>query len=144
MDWFFAKEINRDFKDDSDDGEQGLEGDSNEEDEGGSDEDSDDIDEDIPDIGEEPGKAKQEVENPLFEESGESNDSDSNDSDDSDDDSDDDDKKGEKSKGFEGEDDLIATLKAAREKKVRESPADIRLDLLLNHGEVKFSYYFRY
>ena len=80
------------------------------------------------------------MENPLFEESGESNDSDSddfNDSDDSDDDSDnDDDKKEEKPKGFEGEDDLIATLKAAREKKVRDSPADIRLDLLFNHGEV--------
>ena len=88
------------------------------------------------------------MKNPLFEDSGESGDSDSDDfkdSDDGDDDSDiDDDKKEEKPKGFEGEDDLIATLKAAREKKVRDSPADIRLDLLLNHGEVKFSYYFRY
>ena len=45
--------------------------------------------------------------------------------DDSDDDDDDEDDE-EKSKGFEGEDDLIAVLKSAREKKIRDSPPDIK------------------
>jgi len=52
--------------------------------------------------------------------------SDDSDMDDSDDDGDDDDDE-EKSKGFEGEDDLIAVLKSAREKKIRDSPPDIKL-----------------
>ena len=93
-------------------------------------EDDSETDEEIPDVGEEPGKAKQQIENPLFEESGDP-DSDSEDFDDSDDSDDEDDyddgeDKAIKPKGFEGEDDLIATLKAAREKKVRESPPDIK------------------
>ena len=45
--------------------------------------------------------------------------------DDSDEDSDED-KEDEKKEGFEGQDDLIAVLKSAREKKIRESPPDIK------------------
>jgi len=98
-------------------------------DEGDETEDSSDPDEDeVADVGEEAGKALKQVENPLYQDSG-SDVSDDSDDDDSDDDSDDDEKDEAKPKkdSIDDEDDLIATLKNARAKKIRESPPDIKL-----------------
>lgn len=108
------------------------EDDSDEESSDDDDDDDDDLDgEDVADVGEEAGKAVVQIENPLFEGSDDSDSDDDSDdfkdSDDSDDDSDDDaEKEKEKKPAFDGEDDLIAALKSAREKKVRESPPDIK------------------
>merc|ERR1719233_2058060 len=90
-----------------------------------SDSDDDDIDaEDIADVGEEPGKSSNQA-NPFFE----GNDSDVSDTDDE---SDMEDEKASKApKEDEEEDDLIKALKAAREKKTRISPPDIKTSDLI-------------
>lgn len=96
--------------------------------------DSEDADDDeVPDVGEEAGMSSKQLTNPLYQgEEGDSDDdsSGSDVSDDSDDDSDDDvdnDDDKEDKKAFDEEDDLIAALKSAREKKVRDSPPDIKM-----------------
>jgi len=96
---------------------------------------SEDADEDdIADIGEEAGKAKKPLSNPMYQ--GDSDNSDdsgsdvsdvSDDSDDSDSDEDEDERGEKETKTFDEEDDLIAALKSAREKKKRDSPPDIKM-----------------
>jgi len=84
-------------------------------------EDSDDIDvQEIPDIGEESGKSNSQM-NPLFNESG-----DSDISDESDEDSEDVENTTKAADNQDEDDDLIKALKAAREKKIRNCPPDIK------------------
>merc|ERR1712130_336396 len=80
--------------------------------------------EDVADVGEESGKAEEIEENLFF---AGSDDSDSDVSDVSDDDEDDDvDAAGGSKEPVDEEDELIKALKAAREKKVRNCPPDIK------------------
>jgi len=88
-----------------------------------SDDDGDSDDEDVADVGEEAGKAEEIEENPFF---AGSEDSDSDVSDVSDDDEDDADSAGGSKEPVDEEDELIQALKAAREKKVRNCPPDIK------------------
>ena len=88
-----------------------------------SDDDGDSDDEDVADVGEEAGKAEEIEENPFF---AGSDDSDSDVSDVSDDDEDDEDAAGGSKEPVDEEDELIKALKAAREKKVRNCPPDIK------------------
>jgi len=91
---------------------------------GSDDSDDDDVsDEDVADIGEEAGKAEAIEENPFF---AGSDDSDSDISDDSDDDDEEDDAVGGSKEPVDEEDELIKALKAAREKKTRNCPPDIK------------------
>ena len=85
------------------------------------DDSSDDDDEDIADIGEEAGKAEEQEANPFFDGS----DSGSGVSDTDDDDEEEADAGGSK-EPVDEEDELIKALKAAREKKVRNCPPDIK------------------
>jgi len=87
------------------------------------DDDGDSDDEDVADIGEEAGKAEEIEENPFF---AGSDDSDSDVSDVSDDDDDEDEAAGGSKEPVDEEDELIKALKAAREKKVRNCPPDIK------------------
>jgi len=90
-------------------------------------EDSDD-DEDVADIGEEAGAPAEQVANPFYDGTKKSDDDDSSDGDfDEDDDSDDEDDKPNPKPEDEEEDDLIKALRAAREKKERNAPPDIKL-----------------
>ena len=88
-----------------------------------SDDDGDSDDEDVADVGEEDGKAAEIEANPFF---AGSDDSDSDVSDVSDDDEDDVDAAGGSKEPVDEEDELIKALKAAREKKVRNCPPDIK------------------
>jgi len=88
-----------------------------------SDDDGDSDDEDVADVGEEAGKAEEIEANPFF---AGSDDSDSDVSDVSDDDEDDVDAAGGSKEPVDEEDELIKALKAAREKKVRNCPPDIK------------------
>ena len=88
---------------------------------GSEDDDSDDdSDEDVADIGEEAGVAAQQEENPFFA------DSDSDVSDTEDEDDEEEGAAGGSKEPVDEEDDLIKALKAAREKKVRNCPPDIK------------------
>ena len=101
--------------------------DSDDDDDDDADGDSDD--EDVADIGEEAGKAEEIEENPFF---AGSDDSDSDVSDVSDDDDDDEDEAAGGSKEpVDEEDELIKALKAAREKKVRNCPPDIKTQVCI-------------
>ena len=91
---------------------------------GSDDSDDDDVsDEDVADIGEEAGKAEAIEENPFF---AGSDDSDSDISDDSHDDDEEDGAVGGSKEPVDEEDELIKALKAAREKKTRNCPPDIK------------------
>jgi len=109
-----------DLVDDSSDDLEGMVGNAEESEDSVVSEDTDsddDIDaEEIADVGEEPGKSTNLV-NPLFE---------GEDSEVSDTDDDSDMENDKEAKPEEEEDDLIKALKAAREKKVRNSPPDIK------------------
>ena len=97
----------------------------------GSDDDGDSNDEDVADIGDEAGKAEEIEENPFF--AGSDSDSDSDVSDVSDDDEDDDEVNaaGGSKEPVDEEDELIKALKAAREKKTRNCPPDIKTQVVL-------------
>ena len=92
------------------------------EEEGDSIDDSSD-DEDIADIGEEAGKAEEQEANPFFD--GSDSGSGVSDTDDDDDEEEEADAGGSK-EPVDEEDELIKALKAAREKKVRNCPPDIK------------------
>ena len=96
-----------------------------------SDDDGDSDDEDVADVGEEAGKAEEIEENPFF---AGSDDSDSDVSDVSDDDEDDEDAAGGSKEPVDEEDELIKALKAAREKKVRNCPPDIKTQVYCSLG----------
>ena len=97
-----------------------------------SDDDGDSDDEDVTDVGEEAGKAEEIEENPFF---AGSDDSDSDVSDVSDDDDEDDeDAAGGSKEPVDEEDELIKALKAAREKKVRNCPPDIKTQVCCSLG----------
>ena len=97
----------------------------------GSDDDGDSNDEDVADIGDEAGKPEEIEENPFF--AGSDSDSDSDVSDVSDDDEDDDEVNaaGGSKEPVDEEDELIKALKAAREKKTRNCPPDIKTQVVL-------------
>ena len=98
----------------------------------GSDDDGDSNDEDVADSGDETGKAEEIEENPFF--AGSDSDSDSDVSDVSDDDEDDDEVNaaGGSKEPVDEEDELIKALKAAREKKTRNCPPDIKTQVVLS------------
>lgn len=88
---------------------------------GSSDDSSDDDDEDIADVGDEPGVAVEQEQNPFFDGS----DSDGSDVSDTSDEEEDGAAGGTK-EPVDEEDDLIKAIREAREKKVRSSPPDIK------------------
>ena len=99
-----------------------------------SDDDGDSDEEDVADVGEEAGKAEEIEENPFF---AGSDDSDSDVFDVSDDDEDDDvDAAGGSKEPVDEEDELIKALKAAREKKVRNCPPDIKTQVCWIVGSI--------
>jgi len=121
-----------DLNDSSDDAE--LPGDELGEDDftsGGEDSEDDEDDlsgEDIPDVGEESGTASEQVANPFYDGQNKSDNEDSSEFDeDEESDDDDDDVKPNPKPEDEEEDDLIKALRAAREKKERNAPPDIKL-----------------
>ena len=125
----FKPEGGGDLVESSDDleGLGGVEMDESDIDSDLSDDDDDTDAEDVSDIGEEAGKSKTE-ENPFFNGS----DSDGSDiSDDSDDEADEDMKAKTKAAEGDEEDDLIKALKAARQKKERNCPPDIKTSELI-------------
>jgi len=99
---------------------------------GSEDESEDDLSgEEISDVDEEPGKPSEKIANPFYDDSKEGESDDSSDFN-SDDDSDDDENSQPNPKPEDAEeDDLIKALKAAREKKARNAPPDIKLSELV-------------